>query len=833
VRNILFIVFIFLFSVAARFPDIQVSPGNLGVGTSAPTQALEVVGTAKATRFVGNGSGLTNVNAATVTNGVYTTDAGTVFLAPNGDGSALTNLPSGSKWASGSVGINTTVNVGLGSAAPSQKLDVAGTVKATEFIGGGNGITGNPATAYTDRLKWDGGSTGLTAATGRTSLGLDIGTNVQAYNANLTAIDQALTKSSSPSFTAVGVGSSAPRSVLDVVGTIYTNLTGSRCVETQANGSLGVAAGTCGTGSGGYTNLTQFVDQTNWSIFYSDGSGDVKELTTGAAGKVLTGNGVTAAPSWETAAVGISSANPTALVGLGTTNGSAGTYMRSDAAPGLSQAIAPTWTGNHTFTPASGNTLFSAGNVGIGSANPKGALDVGAGTIYGALTGNVTGNASGTAATVTGAAQTNITSVGTLTGLQTSGNVGIGTTAVGNARLTVIGGNVGIGSTDPGVALAVSGTVRATTFSGSGASLTSIPITNLTWANDWMMAYSNTSGLQELAIGAANTFLMSTAADGIPTWTASDGSGDCAAGSVCLGNHTHSTYATLASPIFTGNVGIGTTSVTALGIGSSSQFAVTSAGAVTGASFNGNTITTGTGTLTLAAGKTLTATNTVNLNTMTDTKWCKYSTSGTALDCNVDPVTASSGANPTVLIGLSTTNGSASTFVRSDGAPGLSQAIVPTWTGNHYFNANVGIGTTAPANKLVIYGGNVGINTTAPGAALSIRMATGQQPFAVTNSAVGDMVLVNSAGNVGIGSVTPSQKFEVLGAGAFTGTGNTFIGGNLGIGSTAPNQVLAVNGTMSVGIGTTVAGRALCCKSMVGTNCLVGYCSDGSCTACN
>jgi len=43
-------------------------------------------------------------------------------------------------------------------------------------------------------------------------------------------------------------------------------------------------------------------------------------------------------------------------------------------------------------------------------------------------------------------------------------------------------------------------------------------------------------------------------------------------------------------------------------------------------------------TLTIANGKTLTVTNTVNLNTMTDGKWCKYSTSGTALDCNVDPV---------------------------------------------------------------------------------------------------------------------------------------------------------------------------------------------------
>ena len=45
-------------------------------------------------------------------------------------------------------------------------------------------------TAYTDRLKWDGGSSGLVAATGRTSLGLVIGTDVLAPNgsaANLTS----------------------------------------------------------------------------------------------------------------------------------------------------------------------------------------------------------------------------------------------------------------------------------------------------------------------------------------------------------------------------------------------------------------------------------------------------------------------------------------------------------------------------------------------------------------------------------------------------------------------------------------------------------------------
>lgn len=44
-------------------------------------------------------------------------------------------------------------------------------------------------------------------------------------------------------------------------------------------------------------------------------------------------------------------ANPTASVGLAAVNGVATTFMRSDAAPALSVAIVPTWTGIHTFTP--------------------------------------------------------------------------------------------------------------------------------------------------------------------------------------------------------------------------------------------------------------------------------------------------------------------------------------------------------------------------------------------------------------------------------------------------------------------------------------------------
>jgi hypothetical protein len=48
-------------------------------------------------------------------------------------------------------------------------------------------------------------------------------------------------------------------------------------------------------------------------------------------------------------------ANPSGTVGLATVDGVLSTFMRSDAAPALSQAIAPTWTAQHTFqlTPIS------------------------------------------------------------------------------------------------------------------------------------------------------------------------------------------------------------------------------------------------------------------------------------------------------------------------------------------------------------------------------------------------------------------------------------------------------------------------------------------------
>lgn len=57
-----------------------------------------------------------------------------------------------------------------------------------------------------------------------------------------------------------------------------------------------------GSGGGGYTDLTEFVDQTPHRVFYSNGSGDVTELALGADGTYLKSNGATSAPSFATPA---------------------------------------------------------------------------------------------------------------------------------------------------------------------------------------------------------------------------------------------------------------------------------------------------------------------------------------------------------------------------------------------------------------------------------------------------------------------------------------------------------------------------------------------------
>lgn len=139
------------------------------------------------------------------------------------------------------------------------------------------------------------------AATARTNLGVAIGSNVQAWDADLDAIAA-------------------------IAGT---------------SGLLKkTAANTWGLDTSTYLTANQ-------TISFAP-TGDVTGSTTGTT---------TLAPALVIGAGKVTSsmlasgvfANPTAPVGLTAVNGTATTAMRSDGAPALSVSISPTWLGNHTF----------------------------------------------------------------------------------------------------------------------------------------------------------------------------------------------------------------------------------------------------------------------------------------------------------------------------------------------------------------------------------------------------------------------------------------------------------------------------------------------------
>jgi hypothetical protein len=230
------------------------------------------------------------------------------------------------------------------------------------------------------------------------------------------------------------------------------------------------AAITVAQGGTGVATLTGIAKGNGTSAFTAAVSGDVRGLWGGTcdATTYLRGDGSCQAPP-----TGGTSANPSATIGLTAVNGAASTFMRSDAAPALSQAIAPTWTGVHTFDQnVNGNstTVFSNSNAGVAAIGRS---------IWSNNSGNqaaigITSSAfSGSAFSGMPAGQAVF-----MGGLSSPLDVSLVSSSVERIRIGGAAGNVTINAPSSGNALAVSGIGRfATTAAGVGA-------TNLVVAND-------------------------------------------------------------------------------------------------------------------------------------------------------------------------------------------------------------------------------------------------------------------------------------------------------------------------------------------------------------
>lgn len=115
----------------------------------------------------------------------------------------------------------------------------------------------------------------------------------------------------------------------------------------------------------------------------------------------------------------------------------------------------------------------------------------------------------------------------------------------------------------------------------------------------------------------------------------------------------------------------------------------------------------------------------------------------------------SSGANPTATIGLTAVNGVATTFLRSDGAPALSQSIAPTWTGQHIHSlsnaAAVTIGPNGDTNPVLRVVTNVASSAT--GISVTGNAAGSGVTITALSSGTNESIAINpkGTGTVNIG----------------------------------------------------------------------------------
>ena len=139
--------------------------------------------------------------------------------------------------------------------------------------------------------------------------------------------------------------------------------------------NAGATAPEWAAAGGGYTNLTSFVDQTAWRVFYSNTDGDVVELALGADGTYLGSNGAAVAPTFKVPA------GAGDVVKVGTP---------ADSQVGV-------WTGDGTIEGAAtltydGSNLQLTGDIGsTGTKITKGWFtDL---LVTNAIAGSITGNA--------------------------------------------------------------------------------------------------------------------------------------------------------------------------------------------------------------------------------------------------------------------------------------------------------------------------------------------------------------------------------------------------------------------------------------------------------
>jgi hypothetical protein len=238
--------------------DVLAPNGSAASLTSFPTLNQDTTGTAaNVSGVVAIANGGTGQATAALARAAllptFATNGGKV-LAVKSDASDVEYITAGA----GTV-TSVAMSVPTGLSVSGSPVTTAGTLAVTLTSGYAIPTTAKQTewdTAYTDRNKWDGGATGLTAATGRTSLGLGTA-------ATTAATDYATAAQGSNADTAYGWGNhasagyAADSAVVKLTGD--QTVAGTKTFSSTITGSISGNAGTVTNGvvtSGSYSDPT-------------------------------------------------------------------------------------------------------------------------------------------------------------------------------------------------------------------------------------------------------------------------------------------------------------------------------------------------------------------------------------------------------------------------------------------------------------------------------------------------------------------------------------------------------------------------------------------------
>ncbi len=728
------------------------SAGNVAIGTFFPTAALNVL-------QINAGDSFKVEDVAGDTTPFVIDSTGNVGIG--------TFSPFGGKLIIPTSG----GNVGIGSLAPGTALDVTGTVRATAFSGDGSALTNVPGGGFTD----DGTIVHLTASTDNVGIG-----TVDASQGKLI-----ITGGN------VGIGTTLPLGA-------FTVMNGNVGIGTwKPAGALVIQSGNVGIGStvpaapldimkpndNAYREIFakfKVSDAGNDSLILGNGTNTNSSLTAGVIG-YRDSSATNSSLSLYGLTDSASDTSDATLVGLVSIQG----MVSTNASDPLNGTLSAPSNRKILTVGVSGAdvrfTIAASGNVGVGTTNPGNKLSVVGGV--------------GIGTTTTGQPYMNIAAPSG--GLIVEGNVGIGTFNPFAGKMIVTGGNVGIGSLTPGTTLDVTGTVRATAFSGDGSALTNVPGGG--WTDGTNVVYT-TVGADNVGIGTSTPqggFVVTNGNVGIGTWAPS------ALGHIVQVGAANAfrvdDIAADTTPFVitsTGNVGIGTTIV--------DRVFMIDDGSAAG---SGNRIVFEpmVGTFTNRTLSLYVHSNSVSA----DAGWVIQSTvtstnAASAGKLAIQPSAGNVGIGtffPTALLDVVQT-GTIDSFKVQDAAGDTSPFVIDSV-------GNVGIGTSLPRQQLEITG-----SLLISDILIFDQDSTTNMGSISHNDSDNAYGFASNATFVFNGDVTPST--DATAPTAAIGVSGMYSSANVGIGTFRPTSLLSVGGG-GVGIGTNSNSSFLQFTSPVGS----------------